>query len=108
MVDTGSPDAGSARFPPEEYAQRLANVRKRMTDCQVDGLLVTKPENICYLTGLDHQGFFAFHLLVVPVDGAPVLVARAMEQATVDAQLHGLPFEGYGDDEDPVNVIKKL
>lgn len=108
IADTQSTVADGARFPSREYAQRLTNVRARMDKQQFDGLLVTKPENIYYLTGLDHQGFFAFHLLIVPADGAPTLIARAMEHATVKAQLPGTPFVGYSDDVDPVTVIKDV
>lgn len=55
-----------------------------------DGLAavaLASPESIYYLTGLDHLGYFAFTLLVVPVDGVPAVVTRAMERPTVRAQL---------------------
>lgn len=47
----------------------------------LDVLLVTAPEDIHYLCGLDHQGHFAVTGLVVPLGGEPVLVERAMEAA---------------------------
>lgn len=107
-ADADLPLGDSARFPHREYEQRLANVRSRMHERQLDGLLVTKPENIYYLTGLDHQGFFAFHLLIVPAEDAPILVARAMEHATVEAQLPNTSFAGYDDSRGPVTVIADL
>lgn len=67
-------------------------------------LVVVSPENIYYLTGLDHQGHFAFTMLVLPLDGEPVLVARAMEATTIAAQIpqcRHLPFADY---EDPANA----
>lgn len=42
-------------------------------------LIVASPEDIYNLTGLDHQGPFAFTALVLPADGPLLLVARAME-----------------------------
>jgi Xaa-Pro dipeptidase len=41
-------------FPSEEFAKRLANLRLLMAGSNLDGLVITVPENIYYLTGLDH------------------------------------------------------
>lgn len=68
-----------------------------MTALGLDGLLVSAPENIYYLIGLDHQGYFAFQLLVVPLEGEPVLITRAMERATVRDQVSGVRHMGYSD-----------
>src|SRR5690606_16621848 len=70
----------------------------------LDGLVVAAPENIFYLTGLDHQGFFALHLLIVTAAGEMVLIARAMERITVEDQVRGTRFVGYGDSDDPARV----
>lgn len=91
-------------FPDEEYQQRLRNVRARMGENGFECLLISKPENINYLTGLDHQGFFAHHLLIVPAAGQLTLVARAMEHATIDAQVPEVRFVGYADSENPASV----
>ncbi len=95
-------------FPKDEYATRLHNVRQLMQRRQLDALLVTKPENIFYLTGLDHQGYFAFHLLIVPIDGDPFIVARAMEWATMANQLPETQFVGYQDGEGPAPTVARL
>jgi Xaa-Pro dipeptidase len=71
-----------------------------MTEAGLDGLVVAVPENIYYLTGLDHWGFFACHLLIVPRDGRPILVARAMERITVENQVHNADFYGHQDHEE--------
>ena len=52
-------------FPPEEIDARIAAVRSRLATDDLDGIVISVPENIYYLTGLDHWGFFACHLLVV-------------------------------------------
>src|SRR5918996_924272 len=88
-------------FPPEEYAGRLERARAAMRERDIGVLCLVGPENIYYLTGLDHQGHFAFTLLAVPLDGAPVLVTRAMERPTVAAQVPGATHVVFRDGEDP-------
>lgn len=89
-------------FTAEEYAARMAKVRELMASdqYQVDALLVTSPENIYYLIGLSHQGYFAFTLLIVPLDGAPILLTRAMERQTISQQSADVDHLGYEDEED--------
>ncbi len=50
----------SPAFPADELAGRLERVRFAMAEAGLDGLIVAVPENIYYLTGLDHWGFFAY------------------------------------------------
>ncbi|GMG83718.1 Xaa-Pro peptidase family protein [Paralimibaculum aggregatum] len=88
-------------FPPEDYADRLARLRAAMAAAGLDALVVAVPENICWLTGLDHWGFFACHMLLVPREGEMLLVARAMERITVAAQVLNAGFRGHADGEDP-------
>ena len=92
-------------FPPEELKQRLLNVRSQMVVANVDGVVITIPENIYYLTELDHWGFFACHLLVVPREGEMILVCRAMESITIENQVKNARFFGHADNEDPANYI---
>ncbi|MCP4047848.1 MAG: hypothetical protein GY732_17885 [Gammaproteobacteria bacterium] len=73
-------------FPQQELTDRLEAVRGQMRERQLDGLIVTIPENIYYLTGLDHWGFFACHILIVPLSGDLVIAARAMEGVHILAE----------------------
>ena len=41
-------------FPTEELNQRLSNVRSQMVEANVDGVVITIPENIYYLN--EHEG----------------------------------------------------
>lgn len=68
-----------------------------MSSLGLDACLITSPENIYYLAGLDHMGYFAYQLLVFPVDGQPILVTRAMERATVRDQVPDVIHVGYTD-----------
>jgi Xaa-Pro dipeptidase len=92
-------------FPKEELNQRLLNVRSQMAHANVDGIVITVPENIYYLTELDHLGFFACHLLVVPKEGEMILVCRAMEKITFENQVKNARFFGHADNEDPADYI---
>src|SRR3989337_1776966 len=91
--------ADAALFPPEEYFTRTAAVRAGMALRGIDLLFISAPENIFYLTGLDHWGYFAPHSLIVPLDGELVLVTRAMEGVTVGNQVRNARFEGHADAE---------
>jgi len=92
-------------FPKKELDRRLANVRLRLADRDLDGIVISVPENIYYLAGLDHWGFFACHLLVVPREGEMILVCRAMERITVENQVSNARFFGHADHEDPVDFV---
>ena len=98
-------DVQAPVFPPEELAGRVARLRAVLAERDLDGLIVTVPETIYYLTGLDHWGFFACHALVVPQAGEMVLVARAMERITVENQVANARFHGHGDDEELADAL---
>ena len=87
-------------FPAEELERRLGVVHAEMATRALDGIVVGVPENIYYLTGLDHWGFFACHLLIVPRDGGMTLTCRAMERVTVGNQVQNARFLGHADHED--------
>ncbi len=87
-------------FPNAELDARRARLRARLVEAGLDGIVVSQPENIYYLTGLDHWGYFACHLLIVPLDGEMVLVARAMEGVTIANQVQNARFLGHADYED--------
>lgn len=96
---------GYCYFSPEEHADRLRRVRETMSGSGLDACLITSPENIFYLTGLDHQGYFGPHVLVLPVQGEPVLLARAHEAPTVERQVGNARFQGYRDTEEPGEIV---
>lgn len=89
-------------FPSAEYQTRLERTRESMAERGLDALLISSPENIYYLCGLDHMGYFAFQALVVPREGEPLLVTRAMERAIVRDQVPGVTHVGYSDGVPPL------
>lgn len=82
----------------QEYQRRLDSVRRRMVDHGWDGLVVSDPANIFYLSGYDAWSFYTPQCLVVPARGDIHLFARAMDAAGAqytcdlsDDQVHGYP-----------------
>lgn len=92
-------------FPPEELEQRLARLRKAMSAAGLDAAVIIGPENIYYLTGVDHYGFFFQYYLIVPLESQPILVCRRMEQVTMDIMLINTRFHGHLDHEHPADYV---
>ncbi len=88
-------------FPLEELETRLARVRAKMAADGLDAAVIVSPENIYYLTGVDHYGYFFQYFLIVPLEGEPVLICRRMEQVTMGIMLQNTRFHGHLDHEHP-------
>ena len=87
-------------FPEAELKSRLTSARQVLAEQNLDGLIISVPENIYYLTGLDHWGFFAAHVLVLNRNGEMALCCRAMEKITFDNQVKNAKFYGHADHEE--------
>jgi Xaa-Pro aminopeptidase len=95
-------------FSDAEINRRVGALRVEMAVRKLDGAIVAAPENVFYLTGLDHWGYFAPHLLVVPLEGMPVLVTRAMERVSVEKQVRAAEFRGHSDSETAADVAARV
>ncbi|HET6620277.1 MAG TPA: Xaa-Pro peptidase family protein [Dongiaceae bacterium] len=95
-------------FSDAETGRRLNAFRAELAARKLDGAVVAAPENVFYLTGLDHWGYFAPHLLIVPLEGTPVLVTRAMEQVSVDKQVRSAEFRGHSDSETAADMAARV
>jgi Xaa-Pro dipeptidase len=91
-------------FSESETGRRLEALRTRLEHRNLAAAVIASPENVFYLIGLDHWGYFAPHLLLVPVAGTPVLVTRAMERVTIEKQVRAAAFRGHGDAETAADV----
>ena len=89
-----------APFPKDELDRRINRVTEALAEQDLDGVVIASPENIYYLTGMDHWGFFAAHVLVVNRDGEMALTCRAMEKITFDNQVRNARFYGHQDHEE--------
>lgn len=92
--------AAMVPFTDGELNRRLVAVRERMNALGLDACLFRSSESVYYLTGMNHYGFFAEHLLLVPLEGEMRLVVRETEMMTF--QSKGLkrntkfcPFQDY-------------
>jgi Xaa-Pro dipeptidase len=72
-------DQGLLAFPAGEYHSRLERCRAAMAARDLDAVLVTAPENICYLTGFTTPGYHVFQAVVVSAEGEPFMVLRNIE-----------------------------
>jgi Xaa-Pro dipeptidase len=86
-------------FSVGEFEARVSALRARMNELGLPVCLVSTPENIFYLCGLDHWGYFAPHILIVPRAGEMVLITRAMERVTISRQVLNARFAGHADSE---------
>ncbi|WEX10507.1 Xaa-Pro peptidase family protein [Chelativorans sp. AA-79] len=95
-------------FTDEELGQRLQTLRAAMLSRGLDMALLSTPENIFYLTGLDHWGYFAPHLLIVPAEGDMVLVTRQMERVSIQKQVRNALFQGHEDSETAADLAVRV
>jgi Xaa-Pro dipeptidase len=94
-------------FTDDELTRRVAAARKEMASRSLDLILLSAPEQVFYLTGLDHWGYFAPHVLMVPADGDLVLVTRAMEHVVIRNQVRNATFIGHTDSETAAELVIK-
>lgn len=66
-------------FTIEEYGRRLERIQAALAGEQLDALVVTSPENICYVSGFWTPGYHVFQALVVRKGADPFLVIRNIE-----------------------------
>lgn len=73
-------------FTEEEFQARIDRVVVELGRQGLDALVVTGPENICYLSGFWTPGYHVFQALVVPRNGEPFLVVRNIEVDSVESK----------------------
>ena len=85
-------------FSDTEFQDRIVRARKAVAGNDLDGVIITNPENIYYLTGLNHQGYFAYTSVILGLEGDPILILRAMEKAIIrDMVVPNVKFYPYSD-----------
>lgn len=99
MIDTERPP--DRFFSTDEYLARTEAVKANMRERELDALVLVSPENIYYLVGLSHQGYFAFTLLLFPADGHPRVITRSMERVTLMQQAPDVEHIGFDEHEEP-------
>ena len=92
-------------FTDAELTRRVAATRDQMAARGLDMILLSSPENIFYLIGLDHWGYFAPTVLIVPAEGDLVLVTRQMEHVVIRNQVRNATFIGHSDSENAAKIV---
>lgn len=95
-------------FPMTEYERRMDGLRARIAERGLDAVLITTPENICYLTGFESPGHYAFQALVVPVEGESVMIPRRLEESGVKYRTWCTHIRAYEDNEDPIDKVREV
>ena len=97
-------------FSIAEFESRLENVRQRLRERNVAGMLIHTPENIYYLSGYQTPGYYAYQTLVVLEDRTipPVIVLRRLEEANVNSLSWIDTRRGYVDTQDPVALSAEV
>jgi Xaa-Pro dipeptidase len=80
-------------FSRDEYAHRGDRLQQAIRNRGLDALILTEPENICYVSGFWTPGYHVLQALVVPARGEPYLVLRNIEtdnaaQRSVVSRVH--------------------
>lgn len=73
-------------FSQSEFEARIGRVAAELDRQELDALIVTGAENICYLSGFWTPGYHVFQALVVPTKGEPFLVVRNIEMDSVESK----------------------
>lgn len=73
-------------FTESEFQARIERVVAELGRQELDALVVTGAENICYLSGFWTPGYHVFQALVVPRKGEPFLVVRNIEVDSVESK----------------------
>ena len=95
-------------FTLEEYQQRLDALRSGMAQKGVDAMLVTTPENLCYISGYQTPGQFFYGALIVSMDREPVFVPRGGENGNVEFLSWVEDSRPYMDLEDSIAHTKNV
>ncbi len=89
-------------FSRAELDARMGRAKAKMAEAGLDAVLLFDPENIFYLTGYQSIGYFTFQALLVPANGAPVLISRAVNQFMAAITPTIGRFAAVSDTDDPV------
>ena len=98
-------------FLAQEFEGRLAKIRLKMKAAGLDALILTRSENIFYASGFRATHFASWlcelHVLVVPAEGAPRLMTRALEREIAKLQWTEAP-RLYRDHDNPYEALADI
>ena len=97
-------------FSLSEFAQRKAELLKRLAERQLDGLLIFRQESMYYLTGYDTFGYVFFQCLYLHDDGRLTLLTRSpdLRQAQHTSIIEDIRIWVDGADANPALDLKRI
>ena len=93
-------------FSNKEYQRRVKATQKVMSTRNVDILLLFSPINTCYLSGFNTVGLLNYQCLILPIEGSPMLIVRALEKKVAQSTTGLDQILGFEDHEAPETVIR--
>jgi Xaa-Pro dipeptidase len=98
-------------FSNQEFEDRLRRVREEMRKRGLSVLILTRPQNIYYLSGFRaaHMSsqFSELHALMIPMEGEPRMMTRALEKEIALLQWTKNPAL-YRDHENPYELLVRI
>ncbi len=95
-------------FSVQEFEDRAKKIRQQMKNRDMDALILTRAENIYYVSGFRAAHFSCYlselHALVIPSEGEPRIMTRALEREIAKLQWTKEP-KLFKDHEDPYAVL---
>lgn len=92
-------------FPFEEYNRRITELRQRISERNLDAVVITDPENITYLTDYQTTGYSFFQALVVPLEQEPFMITRFLEASNIYARTWVELSRPYPDTGDAIQML---
>ncbi|CAH1687861.1 Xaa-Pro dipeptidase [Hyphomicrobiales bacterium] len=91
-------------FPPEEYAERVSVLRKRMADVGADVLIIDEFEHLAYFTG--HIPTAAmYQCCLMPRTGEPVMIVRSLDGPMLEEMSWTTDHVLFDDGENPIAIV---
>ncbi|HVM51672.1 MAG TPA: Xaa-Pro peptidase family protein [Acidimicrobiales bacterium] len=102
MARVDTPSAGSA------FAERVARARSRMSELDVDVLLLSVGADLPWLTGYEAMPLERLTMLVLPRDGDATLLVPRLEAPRVEERPDVFAILPWDETDDPVGMVAKL
>lgn len=100
----------SLRFSTDVHADRLARAAAAARDRSVDALLITPSPDYAYLLGYRAPALERLTCLIVPAEGAPILVLPRLEESLARHELGDLGdrigIVPWDETDDPIRLVQ--